>query len=166
MADKSTLTRPWSSISKLNDTLRGTMTIPRSTVKRPFPGNLHPFPKILGIILPPISLRNYPVWCEELTHLKRPWWWEKYKAGGERDGRGWDGWMASLTRWTRVWVNSRSWWWTGKPGMLQSMGLQRVGHNWVTELNWTASQVSSEELGVWVDVRKCKRQPSATSATP
>ena len=50
--------------------------------------------------------------------------------------RGWDGWMASLMRWTWVWVGSRSWWWTGKPGVLQSMGLQRVRHNWVSELNW------------------------------
>ena len=55
----------------------------------------------------------------------------------EGDNRGWDGWMASLTRWTRVWTSSGSWWWTGKPGVLQSMGPQRVGHNWVTELNWT-----------------------------
>ena len=57
-------------------------------------------------------------------------------AGGERDNRGWDGWMASLTRWTWVWVNSASWWWTARPGMLRFMGLQRVGHNWATELNW------------------------------
>ena len=55
------------------------------------------------------------------------------KAGGEGDSRGWDGWMASLTRWTWVWARSRSWWWTGKPGMLQSLGWQRVGHDWVTE---------------------------------
>ena len=68
--------------------------------------------------------------------LKRPWCWERLKAGGEGDDRGWDGWMASLTRWTWVWESSRSWWWTGKPGMLQSVGSQRVGHNWVTELNW------------------------------
>ena len=73
-------------------------------------------------------------WCEELTHLKRPWCWERLKAGGVGDNRGWDGWMASLTQWTWAWVNSRSWWWTGKPGALQSMELQRVGHNWVTEL--------------------------------
>ena len=73
---------------------------------------------------------------EELTHLKRPWCWERLKAGGEGDDRGWDGWMASLTRWTWVWVSSRSWWWTVKPGMLQSMGLQRVRHDWATELNW------------------------------
>ena len=58
------------------------------------------------------------------------------KGGRRRDDRGWDGWMASLTLWTWVWVNSGSWWWTGRPGMLQSMGLQRVGHSWVTELNW------------------------------
>ena len=55
-------------------------------------------------------------------------------AGGEGDDRGWDGWMASLTRWTWVWVNSGSWWWTGRAGVLQFMGSQRVGHGWVTEL--------------------------------
>ena len=54
-----------------------------------------------------------------------------------RRGRGWDGWMASPTWWTWVWVNSRSWWWTGSPGLLQFMWLQRVGHNWATGLNWT-----------------------------
>ena len=58
-------------------------------------------------------------------------------AGGEGDNRGWNGWMASLTRWTWVWVNSGSWWWTGRPGMLRFMGLQRVGHDWAAELNWT-----------------------------
>ena len=55
---------------------------------------------------------------------------------GEGDDRGWDGWMASLTRWTWVWLNSGSWWWTGRPGVLQFMGLQKVGHDWTTELNW------------------------------
>ena len=75
------------------------------------------------------------IWWQDLTHWKRPWCLERLKVG-EGDNRGWDGWMASPTQWTRVWVNSRSWWWTGKPGMLQSMGLQRVGHNWATELNW------------------------------
>ena len=58
-------------------------------------------------------------------------------AGGEGNIRGWDGWMASLTWWTWVWVNSRSWWWTGRPGVLQFMGSQRVGHDWANELNWT-----------------------------
>ena len=72
-----------------------------------------------------------------LTQLKRPWCWERLKAGGEGDDRGWDGWMASPTQWTWVWVSSGSRWWTGKPGMMQSMGLQRVIHDWATELNWT-----------------------------
>ena len=75
-------------------------------------------------------------WCEELTHLNRPWCWKRLRAGGEGDDRGWDGWMASLTQWTRVWVNSGSWWWTVWPGMLQSMGTQ--SHTWLgdwTELN-------------------------------
>ena len=72
-------------------------------------------------------------WCEELTHWKRPWCWERLKAA-EVDGRGWDGWMASLTQRTWVWASSGSWWWTGKLGVLQSMGSQRVGYDWVTEL--------------------------------
>ena len=80
-----------------------------------------------------LKLNTLATWCEELTHWKRPWCWERMKAGGEGDNRGGDGWMASLTQWTWVWVNSGSWWWTGRPGMLQSRGLQRVGHDW-TEL--------------------------------
>ena len=74
---------------------------------------------------------------EELTHWKRPWCWEGLGVGGEGDNRGWDGWMASPTWWTWVWVNSGSLWWTGRPGVLQFMGSQRVGHDWATELNWT-----------------------------
>ena len=62
--------------------------------------------------------------------------WEGLGAGGEGDNRGWDGWMSSLTRWTWVWVNSGSWWWTGRLDMLRFMGSQRVGHYWATELNW------------------------------
>jgi len=73
--------------------------------------------------------------CEELIHWKSLWCWERLRA--EEEGiRGWDGWMASLTQWIWVWVNSGSWWWTGRPGVLRFMGLQRVGHNWATELNW------------------------------
>ena len=78
-------------------------------------------------------------WCEELIHLKRPWCWERLRTGGEGDNRGRDGWMASPTQWTWVWVDSGSWWWTGRLGMLRFMGSQRVGHDWVTELNWTDS---------------------------
>ena len=73
---------------------------------------------------------------EELTHLKRPWCWERLRAGGEADDREWDSWMVSLTQWTWVWVNSGSWWWTGRLGMLRFMGLQGAGHGWATELNW------------------------------
>ena len=72
-------------------------------------------------------------WWEELTHQKRPWCRERLKAGGEGEDRGWDAWMASLTQWAWVWVNSGSWWWTGRPGVLQSMGSQTVGHDWATE---------------------------------
>ena len=77
------------------------------------------------------------IWCEELTHWKRSWCWERLKAGGEGDIREWDGWMASLTQWTWVWVGSGSWWWTGKPGVLHSMGSQRVRHDWATKLTDT-----------------------------
>ena len=74
---------------------------------------------------------------KELTDsLEKTLMMGKMKAGGEGADGGWDGWMVSLSRWTWVWVGSGSCWWTGKPGMLQSMGLQRVGHNWATELNW------------------------------
>ena len=72
---------------------------------------------------------------EELTHWKGSW--EGLGAGGEGDNPGWDGWMASLTQWRWVWVNSGSRWWTGRPGMLRFMGSQRIGHSWVIELNWT-----------------------------
>ena len=91
-----------------------------------------------------LKLKYFGHWCEELTYWKRPWCWERLKAGGEGDNRGWDGWMASPTRWTWVWVNSRNWWWTGRPGMLWFMGSQRVRHDWATELNWTETNTCSE----------------------
>ena len=65
--------------------------------------------------------------------------WESLKAGGEGDDRGWDGWMASPTQWTWVWASSESWWWTGRPGVLHTMGSQRIRYNWATELNWWLS---------------------------
>ena len=71
-------------------------------------------------------------WCKELTHGKRPWYWERLKAGGEEEDRGWDGWMASLTQWTWVWASSGRWWSTGRPGMLQSMGSQ----SWTRLSDW------------------------------
>ena len=75
--------------------------------------------------------------CEELTNWKRPWCWERLKVEGDGDDGGWDGWMASPTQWTWVWVNSGSWRWTGKPGVLRFMGSQSVGQDWATELNWS-----------------------------
>ena len=80
-----------------------------------------------------------PTWCKELTHWIRPWCWERLKAGGEAGDRGWDGWRASPNRWTWVWASSRSWWWTGKPGVLQSMESQ----SWTQLSDWT------EDWFVW-----------------
>ena len=82
------------------------------------------------LILPTSTLATS---CEELTHWKRLWCWEGLGAGGEGDDRY--VWMASLTRWTRVWVNSGSWWWTGRPGVLQFMG--RKESDTTERLNWT-----------------------------
>ena len=92
-----------------------------------------------------LKLQYFGTWCEELTPWKRLWCWERLKAGGEGDDRGWDGWMASPTWWT--WV----WWWTGKPGVLQSMGLQRIRHNWATELNSVTKTPHSQCSGPRLD---------------
>ena len=97
---------------------------------------INPECSLEGLMLK-LKLQYLATSCKELTHWKRPWCWERLKTEEERDNRGWDGWMASPTRWTWVWGNSGSWWWTGRPGVLQSMGSQGVGHNWATELNWT-----------------------------
>ena len=91
--------------------------------------------------------RTLAMWFKELTHFKRPWCWERLKAGGEGNNRGWDDLMASLTQWTWVWANSGNWWWTGRPGMMQSMGLQRVRHNWATELNCTEAWIP---MKLWI----------------
>ena len=91
--------------------------------------------------------------CEELTHLKRPWCWERLKAGGEEDNRGWDGWMASPTWWAWVYVNSGSWWWTGRPGMLQSMGHRESD---TTEwLNWTEHTQDSQIISKYLLLEIC-----------
>ena len=87
------------------------------------------------------------------TYWKRPWCWERLKAGGERDNRGRDGWMASPTQWTWVWVNSGSWWWIVRPGVLQSMGLQRVGHEWATEPNYILNIIIKDQVlvgSIWI----------------
>ena len=79
------------------------------------------------------SSNTLATWYKQPIHWKRPWCWQRLKAGGERGNRGWNGWMASLTQWTWVWANSGRWWRTGKPGVLQSMGSQRVRHVLVTK---------------------------------
>ena len=73
------------------------------------------------------------IWCEQMTHWKSPWCWERSRAERDEVIRGWDGWMASLMKWTWTFANSGRWWGTGRPSVPQSVGLQRVRHNWVTE---------------------------------
>ena len=82
-----------------------------------------------------LKLQYFGYLMRRVDSLEKTWCWEGLGAGGEGDDRGWDGWMASLTQWTWVMVNSESWWWTGRPGVLRFMGSQRVGHDWATELN-------------------------------
>ena len=85
-------------------------------------------------------------WCKELTHWKRPCCWEGLEAGGKGDDRGWDGWMASLTWWMWVWVDSGSWWWTGRPGVLCAVHGVTKSLTWLsdwTELNWTDDRIKA-----------------------
>ena len=107
----------------------------------------------LMLKLKPILLAN---WWEELTHWKRIRCWKRLKVGGEAADRGWDGWMASSTQWTWVWVSSGSWWWTGRPGMLRFMRLQRVRHNCVTEVNWNIVFPQYHIWNVWYNKIICK----------
>ena len=87
-------------------------------------------------------------------------------AGGEGDDRGWDGWMASLTQWAWVWVNSGNLWWTGRPGVLWFMGLQRVGHDWATELNWNiALKIKSFIVNITLQFWKQKTDLTLTERT-
>ena len=86
-------------------------------------------------------------WCKELTHWNRPWCLKRLKAGREGYDRGWDGWMASPTWCTWVWASSRNWWWTGQPGILQSMSSQGIRHDWVAKHNyWIFSVFDLESL--------------------
>ena len=105
------------------------------------PKKINPEYSLEGLMLT-LKLQYLPTWCKELTNWKRPWCWERVKAGREGDDRGWDGWMASLTQCTWVWASSGREWRTGKPGVLQSTELQRVGHNWATEQSWGVLCVS------------------------
>ena len=113
---------------------------------------------ILKEISPEYSLEGLMLKLK-LQYLGHPMWrtdsLEKTLMLGKIEGRrrrrrqGWDGWMASLTQWTWVWASSVSWWWTGRPVVLQSMGSERVGHDWVTELNWQCRNVKKNEAIFW-----------------
>ena len=96
-----------------------------------------------------LKIQYFGYLMRKLTHLKRLWRWEGLGTGGEGDDRGWDGWVASLTRWMWMWVNSRSWWWTRRPGVLRFMGSQRVRHDWVTDLIWS-DLVYFQKLENWI----------------
>ena len=93
---------------------------------------INPVYSLAGLMLK-LKLQYLVTWSEQMTHWKRPWCWERLRTEGEKGVRGWDGWMASPTQWTWVWANSRRQWRPRDPGMLQSMGLQRVGHDWATK---------------------------------
>ena len=92
------------------------------------------------------SSNTLATWCKEPTRWKRPWCWERLRAGGEGSGRGWDGWMVSLTQWTWFWASSRRWRRTGKPDVLQSMESQRVRPDWATEQQTRAHSWALEEV--------------------
>ena len=96
-----------------------------------------------------LKLQYFGLLMRRTDSLEKTWCWKRLKTGGELDDRGVDGWMASPTRWTWVWVSSGCWWWTGKPNVLQSIALQRVGHDWATELNW------SEISHLWLSYLNC-----------
>ena len=97
-----------------------------------------------------LKLQYFGHLMRRVDSLEKTWYWQGLGAGGEGDDRGWDGWMASPTRWAWVWVSSGSWWWTRRPGGLWFMGSQRVGHNWPTELNWCAwTKMKTREMGQW-----------------
>ena len=111
---------------------------------------------------------------QRVDSLEKTLIWKGLGAGGEGDDRGWDGWMASPTRWTWVWVNSRSWWWTGRPGVLWFMGSQRVRRDWATELNWTYSHCTRRGRPLLEEPEKRQKaldsgpllQMGATSSSP
>ena len=84
-----------------------------------------------------LKLQYFGHLMQRVNSLERTLMLGRIGARRKSDDSGWDGWMASPTRWMSIWVNSGKWWWTGRPGVLRFMGSQSVGHDWVTELNWT-----------------------------
>ena len=118
-----------------------------------------------GLLLK-LKLQYFGHLMQRTDSFERPWSWERLRAGGERDHRGWDGWMASTTGWIWAWANSRSWWWPGRPGVLQSMGSQSVRHDWATKLrkiyssdifNLGWSLKGEQDLALWRERVECTR---------
>ena len=128
---------------------------------------INPEYSLEGLMLK-LKLQYLGYLMQRTDSFERPWCWERLKMGWEEDDRGWDGWMASLSQGTWVWASSGCWWWTGRPGVLQSKGSPRVGHDWVTELNWTELRravigIAKHEhgwqpgplIGLWSSGRRC-----------
>ena len=107
-----------------------------------------------------LKLQYFGHLMRRADYWKRPWYWERLKVGGEGDNRGWDSWVTSPTWWKWVGASSGSWWWTGKPGVLQSIGSSRVGHDWATELNWTQRGPFIGQWLVWGKGRKMEGLPA------
>ena len=97
----------------------------------------------LEVLILKLKLQYFGHLMQRANSFERPWCLERLKARGEGNNRGWDGWMASPTRWTWVWMNSGSWWWTGRPGMVWFMGSQRAWHDWATGVNWTKTMTTT-----------------------
>ena len=124
-------------LTKLKQCWRRLLRVPRTARRsnQSILKEINPEYSLEGLMLK-LKLRYFGHLIRRANSLEKPLIWERLRAGGEGDDRGWDGWMASPTQWTWVWVDSRSWCWTGRPGVLRFMGSQRVGHDWATELNW------------------------------
>ena len=104
----------------------------------------------LEVLMLKLKLQYFGHLMRRADSLEKTLMLERLRAGGEGEDRGWGGWMASLTQWAWVWVDSGNWWWTGRTGMLWFMGSQRFGHNWVTELNWTQSLVKKSDHKIYL----------------
>ena len=126
----------------LEKTLESPWTAKR--YNQPILKEISPEYSLEGLMLK-MKLQYLATWCEELTHWKSPWCWERLKAGGEEGDRGWDVWMASPTWWTWVWVSSRSWWWTGKAWRAAVHG---VAESWTRLRDWTAWLTDTENKRV------------------
>ena len=134
----------------------------RKEIKPVNPREINPEYSLERLMLK-LKLQHFGHLMRRADSLERPWCWERLKAGGEGDDRGWDGWMATWTQWTWVWANSRRWWRIGKPGVLQFMESQRVGHDWVTEqpyntfyIVWFGSIFAqSSRKNSWITLSRC-----------